>query len=128
MFKWIIWISLIVLGIVVIYNTMNTLNNKEKKEAYEDKPVTVALFHATWCGHCVNYLKTSTFDDAAAESPQVSFTKYEADSSKKLIEKYDITSFPTIIGIGADGNKIADFKGSRDSKQDLIDFAKSLQK
>ncbi len=92
----------------------------------ETKP-KVMLFHATWCGHCEQYLSSGIFDKVATnpEVQNVSFEKYDADKNEALREKYDITGFPTIIGLKVNGEKVQ-FDGNRNSVDDLISFAKSL--
>lgn len=87
----------------------------------------VMLFHATWCGHCEQYLSSGIFDKAA-ENPDVQglpFEKYDADKNGSMVENYGITAFPTILGLNTQGEKIV-FEGNRNSIDDLIKFAKSL--
>jgi thiol-disulfide isomerase/thioredoxin len=97
-------------------------------EGFQDSPSpSVMLFHATWCGHCVKYLASGLFDEVSKSSEVhgVKFEKYDADKAEQMREKYDVTSFPTIIGVNARGDKVQ-FDGNRDKKDDLISFAKSL--
>lgn len=84
----------------------------------------VMLFHATWCGHCEKYLASGIFDKAS-ETAGIPFEKYDADKNEELREKYDITSFPTIIGVNKKGDK-SEFTGDRDNTKSLLEFAKSL--
>lgn len=87
----------------------------------------VMLFHATWCGHCEQYLNSGVFEKTA-ENPEVqgiSFEKFDADKNGSMVEKYDITGFPTILGLNTQGEKVV-FEGNRNSMDDLIKFAKSL--
>lgn len=97
-------------------------------EGFEsDEKPKVMLFHATWCGHCEQYLSSGVFDKVAAhpEIQNVSFEKYDADKNEDMREKYDITGFPTIIGLKANGEKVS-FDGNRNSVDELVSFAKSL--
>lgn len=87
----------------------------------------VLLFHATWCHHCVEYLKGGIFDNIA-KNPEVSgitFAKYDADEYKDLTKKYDVSSFPTIVGVKKTG-EIVPYTKDRDNINDLVEFAKSL--
>jgi thiol-disulfide isomerase/thioredoxin len=88
----------------------------------------VMLFHATWCGHCEQYLSSGIYDKTA-ENPEIqgiTFEKFDADKNGSLVEKYGITGFPTIIGLNTQGEKVV-FDGNRNSTDDLIQFAKSLR-
>lgn len=87
----------------------------------------VMLFYATWCGHCEKYLSSGLFDKVSGSKDVqgVSFQKLDADKNEDLREKYDVTSFPTILGINNKGEKVG-FEGNRNMESDLISFAKSL--
>lgn len=87
----------------------------------------VMLFYATWCGHCEKYLSSGLFDKVSGSKDVqgVSFQKLDADKNEDLREKYDVTSFPTILGINSKGEKVG-FEGNRNMESDLIAFAKSL--
>lgn len=97
-------------------------------EGFKDKEgPQVMLFHATWCGHCEQYLSSGIYEKTA-ENPEVqgiAFEKFDADKNASMVEKYDITGFPTILGLNAQGEKVV-FEGNRNSMNDLITFAKSL--
>lgn len=97
-------------------------------EGFENKQKPkVMLFHATWCGHCEQYLSSGIFDKVTThpEVQDVSFEKYDADKNEAMREKYDVTSFPTILGVNTEGEKVA-FHGNRNSIEELVSFAKSL--
>jgi thiol-disulfide isomerase/thioredoxin len=87
----------------------------------------VMLFHATWCGHCEKYLSSGIFDKVSGSKDVqgVSFHKLDADKNEDLREKYDVTSFPTILGVNSKGEKVG-FEGNRNMESDLVSFAKSL--
>jgi thiol-disulfide isomerase/thioredoxin len=97
-------------------------------EGFKNKDTPkVMLFHATWCGHCEQYLNSGIYEKTA-ESPDVqgiAFEKFDADKNGSMVEKYDVTGFPTILGLNAQGEKVV-FEGNRNSMDDLIKFAKSL--
>lgn len=97
-------------------------------EGFKNKDTPkVMLFHATWCGHCEQYLNSGIFEKVA-ENPEVQgipFEKFDADKNGSMVEKYDITGFPTILGLNTQGEKVV-FEGNRNSMDDLIKFAKSL--
>lgn len=87
----------------------------------------VMLFYATWCGHCEKYLSSGIFDKVS-QSPEVqgvSFQKFDADQNEDLRDKYDVTGFPTILGVNSKGEKVT-FEGNRNNETEIVAFAKSL--
>jgi thiol-disulfide isomerase/thioredoxin len=111
-----------------VNGTNNIRTSYASLEGFEQNP-KVMLFHATWCGHCEQYLSSGVFDKVAKhpDVQKVSFEKLDADKNEDMREKYDVTGFPTILGLNASGEKVA-FDGNRNSIDDLITFAKSLMK
>lgn len=104
-------------------------------ELFEESGAKVILFHATWCGYCKEYLSQkfegsdkNTFDYTAAREDVkgVAFEKVDADENSELTAKYGIKGFPTIIGVNAQGEKVAVFEGDRFDSDALASFAKSL--
>ena len=87
----------------------------------------VMLFYATWCGHCEKYLSSGLFDKVSnsKEVQGVTFHKVDGDKNEDLREKYDVTSFPSIIGVNSKGEKVG-FEGNRNVESDIVAFAKSL--
>lgn len=61
--------------------------------------LVVALFHATWCGHCKE-LKP-VFEAASAQHPDVDFKCVENEVMGKSAEakKLGVTGFPTVIAL-----------------------------
>ena len=90
----------------------------------------VALFFATWCGHCTSYEKSGIFDKTAQivkNDPSLSkikFVKYDYDLNKGLANKYQINAFPSIVFIDENGNKTKDYNKDIYSSVDLVSFAK----
>jgi thiol-disulfide isomerase/thioredoxin len=101
------------------YALFEGFENKEKPK--------VMLFHATWCGHCEQFLSSGIFDKVALNPSvkDVSFEKFDVDKNEDMREKYDVTSFPTILGLNNKGEKVP-FDGNRNNIDDLVSFAKSL--
>lgn len=104
-------------------------------ELFQESGAKVILFHATWCGYCKEYLtKTvdgsdkNTFDFTAAREDVkgIAFEKVDADEDADLTAKYGIKGFPTIIGVNAQGEKVAVFEGDRFDSDALAKFAKGL--
>lgn len=102
----------------------------------DEARVTLKLFHATWCPHCVNYLHpkdgskpvwTSTLPAAlkAKGLQGVRLEELEYDSNKEAADKYHVNSFPTIIGENQRG-VVKKFEGDRNNVDELIAFASGL--
>lgn len=93
-------------------------------EKFADAMPTVALFFATWCGHCTNYEKSHTFDNVTkVMEGKVNFVKYDYDMNKALANKMGINAFPSIVLIDANGKKIVDFEGDIYNTSALVEFA-----
>jgi len=138
--KWYKLLLIIFIIGIVIYalnsSYSDILNNlpesmRSNVEKYDNSNnITIALFHATWCGHCVQYRKAGTFMNtynSINSDPSMSnikFIEYEFDNNKNLATKYNINSFPTIVAIDSDGNLLSTFNGDRSSSDELIAFAK----
>lgn len=116
-----------VLSLAVAYKCMSS-----KKERFQNSPTRICLFYATWCPHCEKYLNhpDKPFDRASTLAKKsltsVVFEKIDYDQNKNLADKYDVNSFPSIIAIGPDGKKIADFEGNRLDPKQLVKFAQKV--
>lgn len=119
-----------VLSLAVAYKCISS----KRRELFQNSPVRICLFYATWCPHCEKYLShpSKPFDkagDLASKSTNgVVFEKIDYEQNKNLANKYDVNSFPSIIAISSDGKKIADFEGNRMNPEELVVFAKQALK
>lgn len=117
--------ALIVLIIMVCEHKSVKLNVKNVKSIKSISKLTpivkddnVMIFHADWCGHCQKSM--DDFKKASEESNgKVLMFNSDDPSSKPLIEKYNVKSYPTIMkGSGEQ------FNGQR-TKDEILNFAKS---
>lgn len=100
--------------------------SKSKQEKFAEPKLKIMLFYATWCPHCERYLDSGKYDDLSkkfSEKYNVEFLKYDYDKNKVLGDKYNISSFPTIIAEDKDG-KVFKFSGDRGSEEDVEAFIK----
>jgi len=109
-------------------NDINTLSVNPKKEVlnnkvqnmkgggksytdYASKPILM-LFHAGWCGHCVEFMPTfRKLEKEFINSEKLNTVKI-SDKNSKLIETYQIGGFPTIKLY--DGKNFHEYNGGRD--------------
>ena len=77
---------------------------------------TIYIFFAPWCGHCMKNKKN--FEDSVEQGDGlIVLVDATLPENSDLVDKYNITGFPTIIK--ADGTK---YSGDRDTKS-ILDFA-----
>jgi len=73
--------------------------------------VTVKLYYADWCGHCIKFKPEWEKFKGIADKNGVKTEEYEADKDKQKIEEANVSGFPT-IKIEISGNK-EDYEGPR---------------
>lgn len=122
----------IILALFVIFGIMLAIyiaysNMKEKFTNTTNFKVRVCLFYATWCPHCTKYMESGVFNQVAntvkKTSDEIYFHEIDYEENKSLANKYDISGFPTIIAIDANGKLIKSFEGNRNNPRDLEEFA-----
>ena len=118
-------VALLLVASILFLTYLAFRNYKVEKYEEDSEKVTVVLIHASWCGHCVSYIKSGIFDSVAKSNTnsKISFESWENSKVKDKINKYDVNGFPTIIAIDANGNKIMDFNGNRNNPTELMSFA-----
>ena len=103
----------------------NMYVNEEFEQFEGDRLV---LFWADWCPHCQKIKAKSDSDPpkqwdilenaggVTTSKGKVPAVNYEVDEAPALVDKYDVTSFPTVMLIKADGTKIEQESGERNLK------------
>jgi len=104
----------------------NYQNNDDDKEGFEDSQgKNVILFHWKNCGHCKKMMpEWERFKKLNAGKTNFKIITVEKDENPKLIQKYNVQGFPTIIGTN-NGKKVKEFEGERKA-EDLMTFGNSL--
>jgi len=137
-----LWVFVAIVVIVALYlaykDISKNITQEEKRkrvEKFDEPKLKVCLFYANWCGHCAKYLKQNTFMDTYNQLKQqnefdkVVFVQYDFDKNKDLANKYNISSFPSIVAISSDGYLVNEFNGNRNDPNELTQFTvESLNK
>lgn len=122
-------IALLLVAITIFWqSTTSTI-----REKFEGGPkLTVMLFHATWCPHCVNYLKSGDWENqqktTVAKYRTVKFDTIDFDKHPKdKSAKYMISSFPTIVAEDSTG-RVYHFLGDRSKPEHMGIFVDNALK
>jgi thiol:disulfide interchange protein len=87
--------------------------------------------YATWCGPCKKLKKYTFADKEAGEYFNKHFINVSLDGEQGdgdvVSRRYGVTSYPSLLFIDADGNKLSLSSGYRSSKK-LIEYAQTLLK
>lgn len=60
--------------------------------------VNVALYKASWCGHCVKYSnKWNELKNKLTNNKNVKITEYDWDNDKDIFDKMNVHSVPTLF-------------------------------
>lgn len=119
------------IAVVLLYALVITFkdiknNLPNRKESFSEPKVKICLFKATWCSHCKVYVKSQVYNDlfvnGEGKYDGVVFAVFDADKDKAMVEKYDISGFPSIIAVDSNGKFLSSFEGNRNNKEDLVKF------
>lgn len=86
------------------------------------KAPVLLMLHASWCGHCRNFM--SAYGDVAAELAKDGVVVARADASQHrvLAQRFELTGFPSFYYV--ESGKAFSFTGLR-SVEGLVDFARA---
>ena len=106
------------------WDSVMQLAKKENKLIFLD-------VYATWCGPCKKLKKYTFADKEAGEYFNKHFINVSLDGEQGdgdvVSRRYGVTSYPSLLFIDADGNKLSLSSGYRSSKK-LIEYAQTLLK
>ena len=97
-----------------------SVDNFEAEVLTEKRPVLVD-FWATWCGPCK--MLVPIVDGLADELTEVKVCKVNADEQSELVEKYDVTTVPTLL-IFKDGQVVNTSVGMK-QKAEILEMLKN---
>lgn len=112
---------LIIVFILIVFRFFNEKKSSPEKFSEEDKK-TLVLFKAEWCGHCNRFKEDWEKIKLILSKKNILTVTYDADDeeSQKMMNNYQINSFPTLLLI--QGDKSITYEGDR-SIEDVISFA-----
>ena len=102
--------------------------SKFNKLVKQKGKVAVVIFHASWCGHCVEF--ANKWKDIKKLSKSIKKDLLLARVEEKMFDgleiNHDIKGFPT-ISLFKSGQKISDYNGSRDTDA-FLSYLKTCSK
>jgi len=104
---------------------INLKNNMKGGNDMSNNNITLCLFKADWCGHCLKF--KNVWDNLVKENEyNISYKIFDSKIDKEDIETYEISGYPTIIMIRNNDNETiaTEYKGNRD-KESLLEFIKT---
>lgn len=149
-------ISLTVAGSVFMLTagTMFMVNNHSKRKQFDmatavtfhkisfeeaqakakaENKVLFVDFYTAWCGPCLEFTRNVLTDQDVGAAMNKSFISLKYDAEKgdgvALAERYNVTSYPTLLVLDTDGNVLEDVGGQFvPNREVMIETAKKYQK
>lgn len=118
---------------------MNDLEQAQKLAAKQGSPILLQFSGSDWCGWCMK-LEKEVFSQAAfaeyaktalilvkADYPRrTKLDKAVAERNEKLLEKYGVEGFPTVLLIDADGKVLARTGYRPGGAEAYVEYLKSV--
>ena len=135
--KLVLWIFVIIIIGYALYMTYRDVSKNyasnvggegSKAERFEEPKLKICLIYALWCPHCEKYLDSNVFMNVNNELKRqpkydkVVFEQIDFEKDKKLVEKYDVSGFPSIVAVHSNGKVLGHFQGDRFNKNEIIKF------
>lgn len=112
------------LAIIVIFVVYKAYSNYVRTEKFSEER-RIVFVYADWCGHCTRFKPEWSKVEQECKSRNISTTALNVDDEKNsdFINKYNVTSFPTIIVFkGAEHKR---YEGDRTTQQ-IVDFVEKF--
>lgn len=123
---------IVVLAVVLVAVYWFVFHKQNKTETFVQSgngSAKLLLLHATWCPHCVQYMKSEAW---LTEIPKkigelknkVVIQDFEYESNKALVDRYNVSGFPSLVVEKPDG-QFTIFEGNRESAEEVAAFVAS---
>ncbi len=112
----------------------------QKQAAEQKKGILIEFTGSDWCGPCkmmkAQVLSKQEFTDEATKNfimleldyPHGPQSKEVKEANDKILKKYGVRGFPTVIFTDAAGNPYGGFSGARDMRRVSAAMAEALKK
>jgi thiol-disulfide isomerase/thioredoxin len=121
-FKFKLLAAVCVPAILLIVLTVLTLSPRFLA-GYSGGQKQLLMLHMDGCPHCVTLMPEWDKFARMNSNTGVTARKVERKASARLIKKYGVTGFPTILLLSPTGRKLATYTGPRDARA-LLAYAK----
>lgn len=99
---------------------------KDAKKA--NKPIMID-FYTDWCGWCKKLDKDVYTDSRVVDlSKKFVCVKIDGDENRKLVEKYDLQGYPTIVFLNSKSEEVERIVGYKNADDFLKTMRKALDK
>ena len=94
---------------------MLVLDEENFEDAVSEYGSVLVEFYAPWCGHCKKlapeYAKAA--QELLTEDNPLRIAKVDATANRALMSRFEVTGFPTLKLVRANGDKPLEFGGQR---------------
>jgi len=96
--------------------------------ASESERPAMVYFHTEWCTYCEK-MENDTFSKERIVLKSERFTAIQVDGDERqdLVEKYDISGFPTVVFVDPEENELHRAVGYRDANEFHADMNTALE-
>tara|TARA_Y100000816_G_C26107240_1_gene588799 strand:+ start:3675 stop:4100 length:426 start_codon:yes stop_codon:yes gene_type:complete len=116
---------IIYLALRSIFKVINwSLWKIQTLEGFGNPPTQMTLFHWNKCGHCKKMMPEWNKFQSSYKG-KLKIKKVEQGDNPSLIKKLNVSSYPTILLLDKDNNKVKEYDGGR-TAEEFKKFTESL--
>ena len=122
--KGLLIVSVIIIGQYVMSQLRWNLFSRTYTEEFSGKKGSELVFcHMIGCGHCKTMMPEW---DKFAQENKIKTRKIEVNENPDFMTKHGVTSFPTVLLLDSNENKVDEYKGKRDASS-LAEYAAKVK-